>query len=105
VVAVAIVALGTTPLDSGPQVQFVTYLVFSADVAILAAASWRRAGRERPGLALLGGAALFYAVVGAYYEISPVDSTGILLLATPIIAVGWLLIGWTWLRTPEPLAT
>lgn len=105
VVAVAIVALGTTPFNSGPQVQFVAYLVFAADLAILAFASWRRAGRERPGLALLGGAALFYAVVGSYYEISPLDSTSILLLATPIMAIGWLWIGWAWLPTPEPLAS
>lgn len=105
VVAVAIVALGTTPFDSGPQVQFITYLVFSADVAVLVGASWRQAGRERPGLALLGGAALFYAVVGAFYEISPLDSTGILLVATPIIAAGWLWIGWAWLRTPGPLVS
>jgi len=100
-VAIAFVALGTTPFDPGPQVQYVAYLVFSADVAILAAASWRRAGPERIGLALLGGAALFYAVVGSYYEISPLDSTPILLAATPIMALGWLWIGVAWSRAPQ----
>jgi hypothetical protein len=99
-VGFAFVVLGTTPFDSGPQVQFVAYLVFSADVAVLALASWRRAGRERIGLALLGGAALFYAVIGSYYEISPFDSTPILLAATPFMAFGWLWIGAAWLRSP-----
>jgi hypothetical protein len=103
-VAFAFVVLGTTPFDSGPQVQFVAYLVFTADVAILAAVSWRQAGRERIGLALLSGAALFYAVIGSYYEISPLDSTPILLAATPIMALGWLWIGTAWLRAPEALA-
>ena len=40
-------------------------------------------------------------MIGAYYEISPLDSTGILLVATPIIAVGWLWIGAAWLRSPR----
>ncbi len=99
------VALGTTPFDSGPQVQFVAYLVFTAARAVLAAAAWAGAGRERPGLALLGGAALFYAVVGAYYDLSPLNSTAILLVAGPIMAIGWLWIGLAWLRVRRPLAS
>ena len=104
VVAFAFVALGTTPFDSGPQVQFVGYLAFTASLAVLVAAAWSRAGRERPGLALVGAAALFYAVVGTYYDISPLDSTAILLVAGPIMAAGWLWIGLAWLRSPLPLA-
>ncbi len=108
--AFGFVALGTTPFDSGPQVQFVAYLAFTGALAILAGGSWRRAERElpsldRPGLALLGGAALFYAVVGAYYYISPLDSTAILLVAGPIMALGWLWIGLAWLRVPQPAAS
>jgi hypothetical protein len=103
-VAFAFVVLGTTPFDSGPQVQFVAYLAFSADITVLAGASWRRAGRERIGLVLLGGAALFYAVIGSYYELSPFDSTPILLAATPIMALGWLWIGTAWLRSPQATA-
>jgi hypothetical protein len=102
-VAFAFVVLGTTPFDSGPQVQFVAYLVFSADITVLAVASWRRAGRERIGLVLLGGAALFYAVIGSSYELSPFDSTPILLAATPIMALGWLWIGTAWLRSPRAM--
>ena len=102
VVAFAFVALGTTPFDSGPQVQFVGYLAFTASLAVLAAAAWSRSGRERPGLALVGAAALFYAVIGTYYDISPLDSTAILLLAGPIMAVGWLWIGLAWLRLRQP---
>jgi hypothetical protein len=101
--AFALVVLGTTPFDSGPQVQFVAYLGFSAAVAVLAATSWGPAGSERPGLALVGGGALFYALVGAYDYALPQDSTALLLVAGPIIAIGWLLIGLAWLRSPVPL--
>jgi hypothetical protein len=63
---------------------------------------WRRASptirAERPGVGLVGGAALFYAVIGGCYYLSPADSTGILLLAAPIAALGWLSIGLTWMR-------
>ncbi len=105
VIAFALVVLGTTPFDSGPQVQFVAYLIFTAAVAVLAAASWGPAGPERPGLALVGGAALFYALVGTYDYALPQDSTAILLIAGPIMAIGWLWIGLAWLRAPAPLGT
>lgn len=99
--AVAFVALGATMVSQGSQVEFVAYLAFSAGLAVLAAGAWATIGPARPGVALVGGAALFYAAVGGWFYLSPTDANGILLLAAPIAALGWLWIGWTWLR-PSP---
>jgi hypothetical protein len=102
--AFAFVALGTTPFNAGPQVQFIAYLGFMAAVAALAGTAWSGSGPERPGLALVGGAAFAYAVIGSYYYISPLDSTAILLVPGPTMAVGWLWIGLVWLHSPRPVA-
>jgi hypothetical protein len=101
--AFAFVALGTTMFSSGPQVEYVAYLAFNAGLVLLAGAAWSSAGAERPGVALVGSTALCYAVIGGYYVLSPADSTAVLLLAAPIAAVGWLFIGWTWLRATRPV--
>jgi len=100
----AYVGLGPSLFDDGPNVQYVAYLAFSAGLAALAVAAWRRAPRERPGLALVGAGALLFFVVGAHNYIAPVDSSTILLIASPVIALGWLLIGLSWFRAASPVA-
>lgn len=99
--AFAFVALGATIFGQAPQVEFVAYVAFSAGLAMLAGAAWSTTGPERPGLMLVGAAALFYAVFGGWFYVSPTDASGILLLAAPIAALGWLSIGRAWMR-PAP---
>lgn len=103
------VVLGYTPFNGGPQLEFLAYLAFCASLSILVAASWQGTRAERPGLALVGGGALFYLLVGGYDYAFPADATSILLIAGPFMALGWLWIGLTWLRSDrtrtEDLAT
>jgi hypothetical protein len=97
--AYAYIVLGYTPFNGGPQLQFVAYLAFCASLAVLMAASWPGARAERPGLALVGGGALFFLLVGSYDDAFPADGTSILLIAGPVMALGWLWIAVAWLRS------
>jgi len=97
--AYAYIVLGYTPFNGGPQLQFLAYLAFCASLAVLMAASWPGARAERPGLALVGGGALFFLLIGTYDYAFAADGTSILLIAGPVMALGWLWIGVAWLRS------
>lgn len=94
----AYVVLGPSLFDDGPNVQYVGYLAFCVGLAVAAIAAWRMASQERPGLALIAAGALFFFGVGAYNYIDPADGTSILLIAGPVMALGWLWVGIVWLR-------
>ena len=122
--AFAFLILGTSIYNSSFEVSALLLdtfgIAFSAGLIVLAASCWHGHRDDRPGLAMLAVGSLLGIVIVALYRLLPYNGGEIAFfnplpfgpiielpgynltvgaLAAPLVGVGWLWIGVTWLRS------